>query len=66
MTKDITEDKKYKMTYRYDDNNTSMFVSIESGFIFSLITTKSNLIYSSFCNIFNIKQLYRNYILMLH
>lgn len=25
---DITEDKKYKMTYRYDDNNTSMFVSI--------------------------------------
>jgi hypothetical protein len=25
---DITEDKKYKMTYRYDGGNTSMFVSI--------------------------------------
>jgi hypothetical protein len=25
---DITEDKKYKMTYRYDSNNTSMFVSV--------------------------------------
>lgn len=24
----ITEDKKYKMTYRYDSNNTSMFVSV--------------------------------------
>jgi hypothetical protein len=25
---DIIEDKKYKMTYRYDPNNTSMFVSV--------------------------------------
>ena len=25
---DIIEDKKYKMTYRYDNNNTSMFVSV--------------------------------------
>lgn len=44
---------------------TSMFVSIESGLIFSLITTKSNLIYSTFCNVFNIELLHRKYILSI-
>ena len=39
----------------------SMFVSIESGLIFSLITTKSNLIYRIFQKLFNMNDLYKNY-----
>ena len=42
---------------------TSMFVSIESGLIFSLTTTKNNLIYNVFYKCFNIEKLYRNYTL---
>ena len=39
-----------------------MFVSIESGLVFSLIT-KSNLIFNLFYNCFNIDELYNKYIL---
>tara|TARA_B100000886_G_C20237596_1_gene413242 strand:+ start:16 stop:705 length:690 start_codon:yes stop_codon:yes gene_type:complete len=42
---------------------TSMFVSIESGLIYSLITTKSNIVYSFFNKIFNIEKLHEQYIL---
>ena len=42
---------------------TSMFVSIESGLIFSLTTTKNDLIYNIFYRCFNIEKLYRNYTL---
>jgi hypothetical protein len=42
---------------------TSMFVSIESGLVYSLITTKSNLIYNMFYRWFDIEQLYKKYIL---
>jgi hypothetical protein len=41
---------------------TSMFVSIESGLVFSLITTKSDLIYNMFQNCLNIDKLYKKYI----
>ena len=42
---------------------TSMFVSIESGLVYSLITTKSNLIYDMFHKCFNIERLHKKYIL---
>ena len=42
---------------------TSMFVSIESGLIFSLTTTKNNLIYNIFHKCFNMEKLYRDHIL---
>jgi hypothetical protein len=38
-----------------------MFVSIESGLVYSLITTKSNIIYNVFNNCFNIEKLHENY-----
>lgn len=41
----------------------SMFVSIESGLIFSLITTKSNLIYNIFQKLFNIESLYKKHLM---
>ena len=42
---------------------TSMFVSIESGLIFSLTTTKNDLIYNIFQSFFDIDKLYRDYTL---
>ena len=42
---------------------TSMFVSIESGLVYSLITTKSNIIYEAFHRCFNIEKLHEKYIL---
>lgn len=41
---------------------TSMFVSIESGLIFSIITTKSDLIYNIFHKFFNMEKMYKDYI----
>jgi hypothetical protein len=41
---------------------TSMFVSIESGLVYSLITTKSNLIYDTFHKCFNIEKMHKIYI----
>ena len=42
---------------------TSMFVSIESGLIYSLITTKSYIVYSFFNNLFDIEKLHEKYIM---